>query len=144
MAAHNFAEGFERAEKALAGVPDRIPVSAQAHEHGLRFSGLAPRGYYYDPGVSWRRSWRSPSITVSTFPSSPTTTTTSRPRPSADVLPIVMEAIELKRRFGRPHAVWMQLGIVNAEAAEEARAGGLTVVMDRCMMAEHLRLAYRT
>lgn len=49
MAAYNFGEGFERVEKALAGVPDRIPVSAQAHEHGLRLSGLAPREYYYDP-----------------------------------------------------------------------------------------------
>lgn len=65
-------------------------------------------------------------------------------RPAADVLPIVREAIELKRRFGRPHAVWMQLGIVNAGAAEEARGGGLAVVMDRCMMAEHLRLIRRT
>ena len=36
--------------------------------------------------------------------------------------------------------VWMQLGIVNEEAAARAREGGLKVVMDRCMMREHKRL----
>ncbi|MBL7164479.1 MAG: CoA-binding protein [Anaerolineales bacterium] len=34
-------------------------------------------------------------------------------------------------------AVWMQLGIANEEAASKARAAGLDVVMDRCMMVEH-------
>lgn len=36
--------------------------------------------------------------------------------------------------------VWMQLGVVNEEAAEKAKNVGLTVVMDRCMMQEHKRL----
>ena len=65
-------------------------------------------------------------------------------RPSAEVLPIVREAVELRQRYGRPHVVWMQLGIVNPEAAEEAMKEGMTVIMDRCMMAEHLRLIRRT
>jgi predicted CoA-binding protein len=38
-------------------------------------------------------------------------------------------------------AVWMQEGIVNEEAAEKARLAGLTVVMDRCILKEHSRLA---
>lgn len=36
--------------------------------------------------------------------------------------------------------LWMQLGIVNEEAARIAREGGLEVVMDRCMKIEHGRL----
>jgi predicted CoA-binding protein len=33
--------------------------------------------------------------------------------------------------------VWMQLGIENAVAGEKARAAGITVVMDACMLVEH-------
>jgi len=36
--------------------------------------------------------------------------------------------------------LWLQLGIVNQEAARIARAGGLAVVMDRCIAVEHGRL----
>ena len=31
------------------------------------------------------------------------------------------------------HALWLQLGIASDEAAEKAAAGGLVVVMDRCL-----------
>jgi predicted CoA-binding protein len=33
--------------------------------------------------------------------------------------------------------LWVQLGIVNSEAAARAEAGGIRVVMDRCIMVEH-------
>lgn len=39
-------------------------------------------------------------------------------------------------------ALWLQLGVVNWEAAQIARDGGLDVVMDRCTAIEHRRLRY--
>ena len=36
--------------------------------------------------------------------------------------------------------LWVQLGIRNDEAAARAEAGGIRVVMDRCIMVEHRRL----
>lgn len=41
--------------------------------------------------------------------------------------------------IGAP-AVWIQEGIVHEAAAEKARAAGLTVVMDRCIYKDYLRL----
>ncbi len=54
-----------------------------------------------------------------------------------DISPIVNEAIELRRRHGKPNVIWMQLGIRNETAAEAARNAGFEVVMDRCMKIEH-------
>lgn len=56
-------------------------------------------------------------------------------RPSEHVPPIVKDAIAKGVKV-----VWMQLGISNREAAEEARRHGIEVVYNRCMMEEHLRL----
>ena len=56
-------------------------------------------------------------------------------RRAEDVGPVVADAIAAGAR-----AVWMQLDIVNEAAAEQARAAGLEVVMDRCTKIEHQRL----
>lgn len=36
-------------------------------------------------------------------------------------------------------ALWCQFGVINEEGARIAEAGGLTVVMDRCLKVEHAR-----
>lgn len=54
-------------------------------------------------------------------------------RPEA-VEPIVDAAIRIGARM-----VWMQEGVLHHAAAEKARAAGLGVVMDRCILKEHRR-----
>ncbi|HLY76525.1 MAG TPA: CoA-binding protein, partial [Thermoplasmata archaeon] len=56
-------------------------------------------------------------------------------RRSDQVAPIVAEAIE--RGVG---TIWMQLGVEDETAAAAARAHGIQVYQDRCIMQEHRRL----
>jgi predicted CoA-binding protein len=51
----------------------------------------------------------------------------------------VKEVVEAAVRV-RAKAVWMQEGVVDEEAAKLARAAGLEVVMDRCILKEHAAL----
>jgi predicted CoA-binding protein len=60
-------------------------------------------------------------------------------RPSDEVLPFVKQAVKFRRKWGRPFVIWMQLGIINNEAAKTARKAGLHVIMDKCIMSEHIK-----
>ncbi len=49
-----------------------------------------------------------------------------------DVPPIVEQSIAKRAEF-----LWLQLGVVNQEAAQQAQDAGMGVVMDRCIKIEH-------
>jgi hypothetical protein len=60
---------------------------------------------------------------------------------ASDAAPgIVREALVEKDRLGL-RTIWMQLGVINEEAAGLAREAGLAVVMDRCPKIEYGRLS---
>jgi uncharacterized protein len=53
-------------------------------------------------------------------------------RKSEDVLPVVEDAIVIGAKV-----IWMQLGIMNHQAASRAEEAGLTVIMNRCIKIDH-------
>ena len=56
-----------------------------------------------------------------------------------DALPgIARDAVAI-----RAGNLWCQFGVINQEGADIAEAGGLTVVMDRCLKVEHARYVGR-
>ena len=72
---------------------------------------------------------------------------------SLDEIPEPIDIVDIFRRLrirtrNRRHAairihakcVWMQEGVVHEEAATKARAAGLEVVMDRCILKEHRKM----
>lgn len=56
-------------------------------------------------------------------------------RKSEEIPALTEEAIAIGAKV-----LWLQLGVINEEAAARAREAGLEVVMDRCMKIEHGRL----
>jgi len=59
-------------------------------------------------------------------------------RPSAQAADVARQAIAVGAK-----AIWLQLGIVSAEARELAEAAGLLYVEDRCLAVERARHALR-
>lgn len=59
-------------------------------------------------------------------------------RKSEDILPIAEQAIAIGAR-----CLWLQLGVVNEDAARLAQKAGMLVVMDRCLKIEHQALLAR-
>jgi uncharacterized protein len=59
-------------------------------------------------------------------------------RPAADAPDVVRQAVEVGAK-----AVWLQLGIISAEARAIADASGVLYVEDRCIAVERARHAVR-
>lgn len=56
-------------------------------------------------------------------------------RRAEDIPPLVDDAIAIGAKV-----LWLQLGVINIEAARKAHEAGLEVVVDRCMKIEYARL----
>jgi predicted CoA-binding protein len=54
---------------------------------------------------------------------------------NSDAVPVIVDEV---LALGIP-ALWLQEGVVHAEAAEKARKAGVVVVMDKCILKEHRR-----
>ena len=59
-------------------------------------------------------------------------------RRSEKVAPVARDAVAAGAKV-----LWMQSGVINAEAARYAEEHGLTVVMDRCIKVDHAMLVRR-
>ena len=110
----------------LSDRPDRPShyVSAYMQQHGYRILPVNPA----ISAVLGETAYPSPSA----LPERPDVVNVFR-RPG-DIPAIVDEMLSL----GLTN-LWVQQGIAHREAAERAEAGGIRVVMDRCIMVEHGR-----
>lgn len=110
----------------LSERPDRPShyVSAYMQQHGYRILPVNPA----ISAVLGERAY--PSLTA--LPERPDIVNVFR-------LPSVLPGIVDEMLALGLTALWVQQGIVNRDAAQRAEAGGIRVVMDRCIMVEHRR-----
>jgi predicted CoA-binding protein len=72
--------------------------------------------------------------------------------PTLDDVPVQFEIVDIFRRPEyvpdiveaaircKARVIWMQLGVADEASAARARAAGLEVVMDRCILQDHMAL----
>ncbi len=59
-------------------------------------------------------------------------------RPSEQVYPIVVEAVERHKKTGDINVIWLQLGIVSHESKKLAEENGIVFVQNKCIYVEHV------
>jgi uncharacterized protein len=118
--------------------------------HTIAVVGLSSRPHRASHGVSrymQRAGYR-------IIPVNPTETEVlgEKAYPSLDDVPEPFEIVDIFRRSEfvpdiveaairrKARVIWMQQGVVHEAAAERARAAGLEVVMDLCILQEHMAL----
>jgi predicted CoA-binding protein len=101
-------------------------VSEYMQRHGYRIVPVNPSV----ETVLGEKSYKS----LSDLPEKPDLVNVFR---GAAVIPRIVEEME---SLGLCN-LWVQLGIINVEAAEKAEASGIRVVMDHCIMVEHRRMS---
>jgi predicted CoA-binding protein len=131
--------GREQAPRTLAvvGLSDdpskpSYGVSAYMQAHGYRILPVNPG----IAGALGERSYASLTELLSELPVKPDVVNVFR-------LPKYIPAIVDEMLALGLTNLWVQMGIWNEEAAAKAEAGGIRVVMDRCIMVEHRRLMLR-
>ena len=114
----------------LSADPDKPSheVAAYLQAHGYRVIPVNPRGGMIlgETVYADLRAVPEPVDIVEVF------------RPAAACLEVARAAVAVGAKV-----LWLQLGIVNEEAAALARVADLAIVMDRCMLREHRRLLAR-
>lgn len=58
-------------------------------------------------------------------------------RPSDELPQVALQAVEMKRRYGRPLFFWAQQGLESEEAKRILEKNGIQYVMDACMRTVH-------
>jgi hypothetical protein len=118
--------------------------------HTIAVVGLSSRPHRASHGVSrymQRQGYR-------IIPVNPMETEVlgERAYPSLDDVPETFEIVDIFRRpefvpdiveaaiRRKAKVIWMQQGVIHEAAAERARAAGLEVVMDLCILQEHMAL----
>ena len=58
-------------------------------------------------------------------------------RPSEELPKIALDAVEMKKKSGRPFVFWAQLGLENEDAKKLLKENGISYVMNACMRVVH-------
>jgi predicted CoA-binding protein len=118
--------------------------------HTIAVVGLSSRPYRASHGVS--RYMQSAGYRIIPVNPHETEVLGEKAYASLDDVPQPFEIVDIFRRAEyvpgivesairrQARVIWMQEGVIHQGAAERARAAGLEVVMDLCILREHMRV----